>query len=68
MELAEQALSSEQLAARYNMSIRGIEGWRAKGEGPRWFMAGHRAMYRGADVLAWEEAEAERLERERASA
>ena len=50
-------LTSGQVAERYQVVLRTVLYWRQKRTGPRWFYAGRYVRYRGADLLAWEEAE-----------
>ncbi len=47
------------MAERYAVSIETVRKWRATGAGPRAIKAGKHVRYRGADVLAWEEANAD---------
>ena len=63
----DRTFSTDELAERYHTSPRTIADWRYKGRGPLWFMAGGRALYREADVLAWEAAQVEAQAAKRAS-
>jgi hypothetical protein len=55
----EQLLTNEELAERANVTIATVRGWRYHGNGPRALKLGRHVRYRLADVLAWEEANAE---------
>ena len=45
-----------ELAARWRVSPRTLERWRAEGYGPAWLTIGGSIRYRLADVLAFERA------------
>jgi hypothetical protein len=47
-------LSQRDLARRLRISPRTLEGWRWRGEGPRFVKAGGRVLYRLEDVEAFE--------------
>ena len=49
-------LSTRELAERWNISRRTLDRWRWAGEGPRFLKLGGRAVYRIADIEAFEEA------------
>ena len=55
----EKLLTAEELAERWVIAVRTLEGWRNAGKGPVWLKIGGQVRYRLADVLAYE-AEAER--------
>ena len=55
----EKLLTAEELAERWKIAVRTLDGWRAAGKGPVWLKIGGQIRYRLADVLAYE-AEAER--------
>lgn len=63
----DRTFDTKELAEHYHCSPRTIADWRYKGTGPRWFMAGRRALYRESDVQAHDAAEAETQEAKRAS-
>jgi len=50
-------LTTTELAARWRMSARSFERWRAKGKGPAWLRLEGRILYRLQDVVAWEAAQ-----------
>jgi hypothetical protein len=47
-------LNQRELARRLKLSPRTLEGWRWRGEGPRFVKAGGRVLYRLEDVEAFE--------------
>lgn len=47
-------LTKAELAARWRVSTRTLERWRAEGYGPAWFVIGGAIRYRVSDVLAFE--------------
>lgn len=50
-------LTEKELAARWKMTARTLQMWRAKGIGPRFIRIGERSIfYRAADVEAYERA------------
>ena len=51
-------LTTRELAARWRLSLRTLERWRAEGYGPAWLTIGGSIRYRLEDVLAYEEAHA----------
>ena len=55
----EKLLTAEELAERWMVSARTLEGWRNAGKGPVWLKIGGQVRYRLADILAYE-SEAER--------
>jgi excisionase family DNA binding protein len=58
--MADERLMSERDLARYlNLSLRTIQRWRTKGEGPPVLWAGNRPRYRKAEVDAWLQRKAE---------
>lgn len=58
-------LSQKELAARWRISPRTLERWRAARTGPPWLRIGtKRIAYRLADVLAFEQARIEGQERD----
>ncbi len=52
-------LDQKQLASRWGVSVRTLEGWRWRGEGPVFLKLGGRVVYRLEDI---ERYEAERLQ------
>ncbi|RDD64189.1 DNA-binding protein [Thalassococcus profundi] len=48
--------TTNELAARWKVSIRTLERWRAERYGPAWITIGGSIRYRIPDVLAWEAA------------
>jgi DNA-binding transcriptional MerR regulator len=63
----DRTFDTQELAERCHCSPRTIADWRYKGTGPRFYMAGRRALYREADILAWERDLAEAQDAKRAS-
>ena len=55
----EKLLTAEELAERWVIAVRTLDGGRNAGQGPVWLKIGGQIRYRRADVLAYE-AEAER--------
>lgn len=55
-ELSQVFLQEADLAKRLKLSIKSIQSWRLKGEGPVFLKLGRRGAvrYRMRDVLAWE--------------
>lgn len=50
-------LNEKQLAERWGMTARTLQGWRASGKGPKFIRIGERSIfYREEDVLAYEAA------------
>lgn len=49
-------LTQRELAARWKVSGRTLERWRAEHYGPAWISIGGSIRYRMSDVLAWEAA------------
>ncbi|MGL4297312.1 MAG: helix-turn-helix transcriptional regulator [Aestuariivirga sp.] len=50
-------LTEKELAARWKLTIRTLQGWRSKGLGPRYVRLGERSIfYRSEDVEAYEKA------------
>ncbi|TNE57500.1 MAG: hypothetical protein EP341_04010 [Sphingomonadales bacterium] len=49
-------LTQRDLEARWKLSGRTLERWRAEGYGPAWVTLGGSIRYRLKDVLAWEAA------------
>lgn len=50
-------LNERELAARWKLTIRTLQGWRSKGIGPRYVRLGERSIfYRSEDVEAYEKA------------
>jgi len=49
-------LTTRELAARWRLSARTLERWRAEGYGPTWLTIGGSVRYRFGDVLAYERA------------
>ncbi|WP_272011131.1 helix-turn-helix transcriptional regulator [Roseovarius sp. ZX-A-9] len=49
-------LTQRELAARWRVSGRTLERWRAQRFGPAWITIGGSIRYRMSDVLAWEAA------------
>lgn len=50
-------LNEKELAARWGMTARTLQGWRATGKGPAFIRIGERSIfYREEDVLAYEAA------------
>ncbi|WP_324754042.1 helix-turn-helix transcriptional regulator [Roseovarius sp. Pro17] len=49
-------LTQRDLAARWRVSGRTLERWRAQRYGPAWITIGGSIRYRMSDVLAWETA------------
>ena len=50
-------LTEKELAARWKLTIRTLQGWRSKGIGPRYVRLGKRSIYyRLEDVEAYEKA------------
>jgi Helix-turn-helix domain len=47
-------LTPPELAARWRMSVRTLDRWRAKKYGPAWLCLGGRILYRRVDVEAFE--------------
>ena len=48
-------LNEKELAARWGMTARTLQGWRAAGKGPSFIRIGERSIfYREEDVLAYE--------------
>jgi predicted site-specific integrase-resolvase len=47
-------LDQNQLAERWNISPRTLEGWRSRGEGPVYLKLGGRVSYRLEDVEKYE--------------
>lgn len=47
-------VAPRELAARWRMSVRTLDRWRAVGYGPTWLALGGRVLYRLADVAAFE--------------
>ncbi|MCL1630136.1 helix-turn-helix domain-containing protein [Roseibaca sp. V10] len=47
-------LTQRDLAARFRLSVRTIERWRADDYGPAWITIGRSIRYSVSDVLAWE--------------
>lgn len=47
-------LTTPELAARWRMSARTLERWRAESFGPPWHVLGGRTFYRLDDVEAYE--------------
>ncbi|PWR02380.1 hypothetical protein DKT77_12650 [Meridianimarinicoccus roseus] len=50
-------LTQRELAARWRVSPRTLERWRAEGYGPAWLTIGGSIRYRLADVLTFERAQ-----------
>ena len=50
------ALTQRELAARWRISPRTLERWRANKTGPAWLKIGGCIIYRTADILAHERA------------
>jgi predicted DNA-binding transcriptional regulator AlpA len=61
-------LTAEQLADIVHASPRTIIRWRGEGLGPAYVKAGHRVLYRRADVEAWLESHKIRPVREQGAA
>ena len=53
-ETAEEYFDQEEVAARYRVSPRTVEGWRARGLGPRYVRVGGRIKYRRTDCEKYE--------------
>lgn len=49
-------LNQEQLARRWNISARTLEGWRSRKRGPKYLRVGARVVYRLQDIEAYEAA------------
>ena len=50
-------LTEKELAARWKMTARTLQGWRTTGKGPRYIRIGERSIfYRAADIEAYERA------------
>ena len=47
-----------ELADRWNLSVKALQSWRLKGEGPRFRKFGNRVRYALADVREFEDASA----------
>ena len=47
-------MNQKQLAERWGLSERTLEGWRWRGFGPRWLKLGGRVAYRTEDIEAFE--------------
>jgi hypothetical protein len=45
------------VASRLGITVRGLQGWRLRGRGPRFLKVGRFVRYRLADVICWEEAQ-----------
>lgn len=54
MDEAHACLTQRELAARWKLSGRTLERWRAEPYGPAWISIGGSIRYRMTDVLAWE--------------
>lgn len=48
-------LSEREVAERWGMKTATVRNWRYRGKGPPHTQLGHRAIYREADVKAWED-------------
>lgn len=48
-------LTQTQVAARYQISKRTLEGWRTIGLGPKYIKLAHRVLYRLQDIEEFEE-------------
>ncbi|BBK38295.1 hypothetical protein STAQ_33730 [Allostella sp. ATCC 35155] len=46
-------LTADEAAALLRLSPRSLEGFRYRGNGPRYSKAGRRVLYRRADIEAW---------------
>ena len=46
-------LTADDLADTIRVSKRTIIRWRSEGRGPAYVKAGHRVLYKRADVMAW---------------
>jgi excisionase family DNA binding protein len=46
-------LTTGEVAAYLNLSVRTLERWRASGTGPRWIRVYHSIRYRRSDLAAW---------------
>jgi len=56
---ADELLTDDDAAALLRLSPSTLEGWRRRGEGPRFLKLGHRSVrYRLRDLVAWAEAHA----------
>jgi hypothetical protein len=47
-------LTQDEVAERWSVSPRTLEGWRWMGQGPRFLKIGGRVVYRVADIEAYE--------------
>lgn len=56
-DIAHVHLTSNELAARWRVTVRTLERWRAELYGPAWITIGGSIRYRMTDVLAWEAAQ-----------
>lgn len=52
-------LTADELAARLRLHVATINAWAGKGIGPRRHKFGGRVRFLEADVIAWEDAQAE---------
>jgi predicted DNA-binding transcriptional regulator AlpA len=46
-------LTERQTAELLNLSVRTLQAWRVKGDGPRFVHAGRAVRYRRRDLIAW---------------
>ena len=52
--IGQKVISTLQLSRRLGLSIRTLEGWRLRGDGPKWIKVGRTVRYRIADVEEFE--------------
>ncbi len=51
----EQFYTPEQIAERYKLSEKTLEGWRFRGVGPKFRKFGHLVRYAESDLAVWEQ-------------